>query len=133
MSVMMTPMLRLVSKRVLTAVVLWTVAGAAYADLSIDITKGVTDALSIAVVPFARAVPADGGLDVAAVVQHDLEGSGRFKGMDRKDMLSAPSRISDIQSADWRAAKNDYIVVGRLTSLSNTELVIEFDLVNLLF
>ena len=132
MSVMMTPMLRLVSKRVLTAVVLWTVAGAAYADLSIDITKGVTDALSIAVVPFARAVPADGGLDVAAVVQHDLEGSGRFKGMDRKDMLSAPSRISDIQSADWRAAKNDYIVVGRLTSLSNTELVIEFDLVNLL-
>jgi TolB protein len=132
MAVMMPQPLRRVVMRVLSAFVLWAGASAAYADLSIDITKGVTDALSIAVVPFARAVPADSGLDVAAVVQHDLEGSGRFKGMDRKDMLSAPVRVSDIQAADWRAARNDYIVVGRLSSVSNTELVIEFDLVNLL-
>ncbi len=132
MALMMPELLRQVSTRVLAAFLLWTCAGAAYADLSIDITKGVTDALSIAVVPFARAVPADGGLDVAAVVQHDLEGSGRFKGMDRKDMLSTPARVTEIQAADWRAARNDYIVVGRLTSLSPTELIIEFDLVNLL-
>jgi TolB protein len=44
------------------------------AQLRIEITSGVTDPIPIAIVPFARAVPADGGLDVADVVQRDLEG-----------------------------------------------------------
>ena len=56
-------------------------AGTARAALEIEITSGVRDPVPIAVVPFARAVPADGGLDVAEVVQHDLEGSGRFKAL----------------------------------------------------
>ena len=132
MAVMMPVVLRKLTTALRTAALLWVVAGTAQADLSIDITKGVSDALSIAVVPFARSVPADGGLDVAAIVQHDLEGSGRFKGMDRKDMLSNPASAADIQVADWRAARNDYIVVGRVSAPSNSELVIEFDLVNLL-
>ena len=55
----------------------------AQAVLQIDITQGVTDPIAVAVVPFARAVPADGGFDVAAVVQRDLEGSGRFRAMAR--------------------------------------------------
>jgi len=104
----------------------------ARADLQIDITKGVTDPIPIAVVQFSRAVPADGGLDVAAVVQHDLESSGRFKGMERRDMLSQPTRAAEVQTADWRTARNDYIVVGRVSAPSGSELVIDFDLVNLL-
>ncbi len=104
----------------------------ARADLKIDITKGVTDPIPIAIVAFARAPLVDGGLDVGAVVQRDLESSGRFRGMDRKDMLATPSRGKDVQSADWRTARNDYIVVGRLVSSSPAELVIEFELLNLL-
>ena len=45
------------------------VASAAQAELQIDITKGVTDPIPVAVVPFARSVPADAGIDVAAIVQ----------------------------------------------------------------
>jgi TolB protein len=104
----------------------------AHAELKIDITRGVTDPIPIAIVPFARAVPADGGLDIAAVVQRDLESSGRFRGMERRDMLAQPSRAADVQTADWRTARNDYIAVGRVTSTSPAELVIEFDLLNLL-
>jgi len=37
----------------------------ARAELQILITKGVTDPIPIAIVPFGRAVPADGGFDVA--------------------------------------------------------------------
>ena len=63
------------------------VAGAAvlpaHAQLKIEITNGVTDPVPIAIVPFARAVPVDGGLDVAGVIQHDLAGSGRFRCLDR--------------------------------------------------
>jgi Tol biopolymer transport system component len=43
-------------------------ASPAFAQLRLTITSGVTDPIPIAVVPFARAVPADGGLDVANVV-----------------------------------------------------------------
>lgn len=104
----------------------------ARADLKIDITKGVTDPIPIAIVPFARAVPADGGLDVAAVVQKDLEGSGRFRGMARGEMRSAPSRGKDVQAAEWRTARNDYVAVGRIVSGAAGQLVIEFELLNVL-
>lgn len=103
----------------------------ARAELVIDITKGVTDPIPIAVVPFARAVPADGGFDVAAVVQRDLESSGRFKAMARNAMLSQPTRGSEVQAADWRSGGNDYVVVGRIGT-SGTQLQVEFELINAL-
>jgi len=107
-------------------------ASPARAELQVNVTQGVTDPIPIAIVPFARAVPADGGLDVAGVVQHDLESSGRFRPMPRKDMLSTPTRAADVQAADWKAAGNDYVVVGRVTAVSTNELDIECDLVNTL-
>lgn len=111
----------------------------ARAELSIDITQGVTDPIPIAVVPFARAVPADGGLDVAGVVQRDLDGSGRFRGMARSAMLSQPTQASQVQAAAWRAAGNDYLLIGRVSSLSAADaaargaaLVVECELFNTL-
>lgn len=98
-----------------------TVSMAVRAELAIDITQGVTDPIPIAVVPFARAVPADGGLDVAAVVQRDLDGSGRFRTMARSAMLSQPTQSSQMQSAAWRAAGNDYVLIGRVLPLSSAE------------
>ena len=103
----------------------------ARADLQVLITKGVTDPIPIAIVPFARAVPADGGFDVAAVVQHDLESSGRFRAMQRRDMLTTPSSANDVQAADWKAAGNDYVVVGRVTAGSGGELDVDCDLINI--
>src|SRR5215510_1261554 len=73
----------------------------AHADLKIDITRGVTDPVPVAVVPFARSVPADGGLDVAAVVQRDLESSGRFRAVDRALMPSRPTRAAEVDAAAW--------------------------------
>jgi TolB protein len=103
----------------------------ARADLQVLITKGVTDPIPIAIVPFARAVPADGAFDVAAVVQHDLESSGRFRAMQRRDMLTTPTSANDVQAADWKAAGNDYVVVGRVTATSANELDVECDLINI--
>jgi TolB protein len=104
----------------------------ALAQLELTITQGVTDPIPIAVVPFARAVPADGGVDVAAIVQRDLESSGRFKGMPRGDMISTPTRASEVDAAAWKQMRNDYVVVGRLTSLSDGGLRIDAELVNVL-
>jgi TolB protein len=102
------------------------------AALQIEITSGVRDPIPIAIVPFAPAPPADGGLDVAGVVQHDLEGSGRFKALPRARMPATPTRPEAIAAADWKGAGSDYVVVGRVTAAGDGTLAVEFDLVNTL-
>lgn len=104
----------------------------ASASLQIDITSGVRDPIPIAIVPFAAAPPADGGLDVAGIVQHDLEGSGRFRALPRERMPAKPTRVDGIVNADWKGVGSDYVVVGRLTTAENGALAVEFDLVNTL-
>ena len=107
-------------------------ASPAFAQLKLTITQGVTDPINIAVVPFARAVPADGGVDVAAIIQRDLEGSGRFKAMPRTDMLGTPTTRSEIDIAGWKQQRNDYVVVGRVSALPDGQVRIDAELVNVL-
>ena len=90
----------------------------AWAQLRLTITQGVNDPIPIAIVPFSRAVPADGGLDVAQVIQRDLESTGRFKGMDRKDMVFTPTTSAEVDSAGWKQQRVDYVAVGRVTALA---------------
>jgi TolB protein len=104
----------------------------ARAQLRIEVTSGVTDPVPIAIVPFARAVPADGGLDVAQVVQHDLEGSGRFKALQRAQMPATPTQPTAVVLNDWKNAGEDYIVVGRVVPLDGGNLAVDFDLLNTL-
>src|SRR5579864_6845181 len=103
----------------------------ACASLQIEITSGVHDPIPLAIVPFTPASPADGGLDVAGIVQHDLEGSGRFRALPRERMPAKPARAEDIVSADWKGVGSDYVVVGRVTS-ENGALAVDFELVNTL-
>src|SRR3954462_13065984 len=94
-----------------------------HAQLKIEVTSGVTDPVPIAIVPFARAVPADGGLDVAGVIQHDLAGSGRFRTLSGQRLPTAtPTRAEDVVAADWKGAGADYVVVGRVTAVENGQL-----------
>src|SRR6185437_4701867 len=106
--------------------------GTAHAQLKIEVTSGVTDPVPIAIVPFARLVPADGGLDVAQVVQHDLEGSGRFKALPRDKMPATPTTADTVQLADWKALGDDYVVVGRLAAVDSGNIAVDFDLLNTL-
>ena len=106
--------------------------GVAPAQLKIDITSGVTDPIPVAIVPFASTAGADNGVDVAQIIQNDLEGTGRIKGMSRAAMTSAPSRAQDVQMATWKAAGNDYVVVGRVTPLAAGQVAVDFELLNAL-
>jgi TolB protein len=106
--------------------------GAALAQLKIEITSGVTDPVPIAIVPFASSGAADGGVDVAQIIQSDLEGSGRFKAMARAAMTSTPSRAQEVQMPTWKAAGNDYVVVGRVTQPAPGQVAVDFELLNAL-
>ncbi|HEX8756701.1 MAG TPA: Tol-Pal system beta propeller repeat protein TolB [Steroidobacteraceae bacterium] len=123
----MTPLLR-IFLAVLTAA--WLAAPAAYAQLQIQITSGVTNPVPIAVVPFAEA-PTD-GTDVADVVQHDLAGSGRFTALPRNKMPATPTSAAQVKFADWKAAGSDYMVVGQVVPMPGGQLAVDFELLNTL-
>ncbi|MFT6365610.1 MAG: TolB protein [Halioglobus sp.] len=103
---------------------------AAKAELLIEITAGVDDPTAIAVVPFAirgsGAVPED----IAQVVQSDLQRSGQFAPVDRRDMLGLPSTKSEVFYRDWRAIDTEYLLIGRVTVTDTMR--IEYELYDVL-
>ena len=119
--------------RILSVTVLMLAATLpARAQLRVEITSGVTDPIPIAIVPFTPASPADGGLDVAGVVQRDLEGSGRFRALARAQMSVKPTRADEVVITDWRGSGTDYIVVGRVSPMGDGQLAVDFDVMNVL-
>ena len=92
---------------------LLAVAGPSHAQLRLDITQGVRDAVPIAVVPFGG--QAEGAATgVAQVIGDDLRLSGRFAPLERQDMVARPTSGAEIRFQDWRLLKSDFIVVGRV-------------------
>ncbi len=108
--------------------VLLCMCTAARAELQIAITRGVTDPLPVAVAPFARAVPADGGLDVAAVMQRDLDEQWALQGADRASHAGAAQRANAVDATAPRDARTDYVVVGRLVTGGADTVTLHFDL-----
>lgn len=112
----------------LMALAFLLVATPGHAQLRLDITQGVRDAVPIAVVPFGG--QAEGGAnDIAAVVSNDLRMSGRFAPLERRDMVSRPTSGAEIRFEDWRLLKSDFVVVGRV-ELDGAGLAVNFELHN---
>jgi TolB protein len=107
-------------------------AQGAHAELTIDITKGNDQAIPIAVVPFGWNGVGPMPFDVAQIASADLARSGRFKPMERADMVSVPQRGDQIQFEDWRLLKADFIVVGRLVADATDHFAVEFEIYNVL-
>ena len=103
----------------------------AHAALEIEVTSGVRDPVPIAIVPFGHGA-AELPVDVADVIQHDLEGSGRFKGLPRERMPATPTRTEEVATAAWKGVGSDYVVVGRVSALEGGGFAVDFDLINTL-
>jgi TolB protein len=104
----------------------------AHADFVVEVTKGQTEAIPIAVAPFASPEQIAASFDVAQLVSDDLARSGRFRAMDRKDMIDQPHTGAAIQFDDWRRLNNDYIVVGSMQSDGADHFSITYELYNVL-
>ena len=99
----------------LLAAVLLCLASAAQAQLTVQITRGVSVPIPVAVVPFGAAAGAAAPpLDVAEVIQNDLERSGRFAALPRASMLQKPTSGAGLDVAQWRLLKTDFVVIGRV-------------------
>jgi TolB protein len=103
-----------------------------WAELVVEITKGQSEAIPIAIVPFSSPEAAAASFDVAQLVGNDLARSGRFKTTDRKDMIEQPHTGAGISFDDWRRLNNDYIVVGQVQPTGPDRYEITFELYNVL-
>src|SRR6266436_10239562 len=103
-----------------------------WAELVVEVTKGQDDAIPIAIVPFNSPTEAAASFDVAQLVGDDLARSGRFRTMDRKDMIEQPHSGANIAFDDWRRLNNDYIVVGSMQSDGTDHYSITYELFNVL-
>ncbi|HET7300281.1 MAG TPA: Tol-Pal system beta propeller repeat protein TolB [Oleiagrimonas sp.] len=97
--------------------------------LSIDIVNGTKSAIPIAVVPFANE---NAGLPpsthVAQVIHQDLARCGKFRPLDRNDLVSFPHRGNEIKFAAWKLLKQDYIVVGHVSDAGGGAFKVSFEL-----
>ncbi|WP_373183471.1 Tol-Pal system beta propeller repeat protein TolB [Halomonas campaniensis] len=89
----------------------------AQANLTIEITRGSDRATPVAVVPFAGGD--DLPEDVAQVIHDNLERSGYFDPLPRRQMLDRPSESGEVRYGDWRGLDVRYLVVGRASRNGN--------------
>ncbi len=82
-----------------------------YAALTIEITEGVESAVPIAVVPFASETAS---VNIAAIVNADLERSGYFKMMAEQSMPARPSKAAEVNFKEWQALGQSYMVIGQV-------------------
>ena len=110
----------------LLSALLLLAAPLAHAELRIEITRGVSEAVPITIVPFGFEGEGRPAVDVAAVIDGDLAFSGRFAPMDRRDMVSRPTRPDEVRLGDWRLLKTDIVVIGRIKPAAAGRYEIEF-------
>lgn len=95
---------------------------AARAQLTIEITQGVEDPVSIAVVPFDWQGFGTLPENVPAIITSNLRNSGEFAPINERNMLSLPHEASQVFYRDWRFLGADYLLVGKIQNSSNSNL-----------
>jgi len=102
-------------------------SAAVRAELVIEITSGVNNPTPIAIAPMGWS---GGPLaeDISRIVSDDLRRSGQLRPIPRSDMLSSPSRESEVYYRDWRALEAAFLVIGNLTKSANGDFRLEFEM-----
>lgn len=86
----------------------------ATAELRIEVTQGVDNAVRIAVVPFKYPRRPRLPVQVHEVVDADLTLSGRFAPLPVNQMLSLPTSSDKVLPRDWRLLDVEYLIMGEL-------------------
>jgi len=103
------------------------------AALTIEITEGTEGALPIAVVPFDRSkMSSKLSADIAQIITNDLNRSGVLTVLSRQSLPAKPHYSNQVNYPLWRAAEQDYLVVGRVLEKSSGKYEIQFQLLDVL-
>ncbi|HYE52168.1 MAG TPA: Tol-Pal system beta propeller repeat protein TolB [Azospirillaceae bacterium] len=109
-----------------------TGAGPVRAELRLDITKGVTEPMPVAVTQFFGGTnPNDQqlGRQISQVISANLERSGLFRPIDPKAFIQTPDQLqAGPRYADWRVINAQALVAGGVTTQEDGRIRIEFRL-----
>ncbi|OYW12915.1 MAG: Tol-Pal system protein TolB, partial [Rhodospirillales bacterium 12-54-5] len=104
-------------------------APAAYAQLKIDITKGNTEPLPIAITGLTGTDTSGVGATIASVVSADLERSGLFRPISPQAFIEHVTNGDAIpRFADWRQISAQAIMTGTITQISADKIRVSFRL-----
>jgi TolB protein len=100
-----------------------------WAMLSLELTRGVSGAIPIAVVPFATqgSTPPQ---DVSGIISHDLQNSGRFKVRGAESLTQFPSEIQAVSFDYFKRLGTDTIVIGHVDSIGADRYQVSFQLLD---
>lgn len=103
----------------------------AYAILSMELTRGITGAIPIAVVPFAAQgdIPSQ---DISNIIANDLQNSGRFKVYGRNSLSTFPSDLRDVSFDYFRRLGANHIVIGKANAVGGDRYQVSFQLLDAL-
>jgi len=104
------------------------VAGAARAQLTIEIIGGGATTIPIAIVPFAG--EANYPYPLTEIIGADLARSGLFRLIDSAGVSPRPARADDVRFGDWSARGADAVVVGNVTPQSDGRVELRFFLLD---
>ena len=119
---------------ILSVLFVWQMAldpAAAREPLRIDITKGVSKPIPVAVTDMVGpgGEPSQYGADISRVIAADLERSGLFLPIDKKAFIQKAGDIKALPKfADWRLINAEALVQGRAHLVADGRLRIEFRL-----
>ena len=111
--------------------------GAAFAQLTVDITQGNVDPVPIAIPGFLEGAPgeteagsiAELGANIGRVIEADLERSGLFLPITHDAFISEPASVDfRPRFPNWRAVGAQGLVVGQVTPETDGRLRVEFRL-----
>ncbi|MDR3448668.1 MAG: Tol-Pal system beta propeller repeat protein TolB [Alphaproteobacteria bacterium] len=106
-------------------------SSSAFADIKVDITRGVVEPIPIAIPSFFGATGNESqyGADIAQVVSNDLVRSGLFSAVNARSFLQdGNSLLVQPRFADWRVLNAQALVVGRVEAQNDGRLKVEFRL-----
>jgi len=105
------------------------VTSPAYALMNIDITKGTTEPLPIAVTDLSGGAEGSQiGADISRVIAADLERSGLFRPIDKASFIEKASGTTVPNFPSWRQINAAGLVTGDIKAAENGNVEVEFRL-----
>ncbi len=98
------------------------------AALEIRITKGISDATPIAVVPFSFQGKGDVPGSISDIVVEDLKRSGRFSPLDKSRFAQPNVSARNLDLYRWRDKEINYVVVGSVHGQAKGTYKVQFQL-----
>ncbi len=111
----------------------WLWAGAAQADLTIQIDQSSDSALPIAILPFdwqGKAVTPP--VNMSDIVGNDLLRSGKFRPVEESRLPGRPKTLEDVDFSKWKQLGTDNLLIGQVTEDANGRYEIEMRFIDLL-